>query len=139
MDALVELARRCALVALPLGTRRIDDQRTRTLSGPVVVRLEVGAGDGDRIPTRIGAAVHDPRSGGHDGAQLAGRLEYQPARFGSDHITGHTGRQRVRWEVELLVLQNSSPVSAKADVVDATSDPIISMRTTTIPLQVSDL
>ncbi len=43
MEALIELARRRALVALALSARPVDDQRARAGPRPVVVRLEVGA------------------------------------------------------------------------------------------------
>jgi len=56
VDALIELTRRRALVALSLRAGPVDDQRTRSLARPVVGRLEVGAGNRRRIAAGVGAA-----------------------------------------------------------------------------------
>ncbi len=105
VDALVEHSRRGALIALALGAGCVTDQRPRSAAGPVVIGLEVGAGDRDRVATGIGAAVHDPGAGGHDRAQLAGGLQHQPRRLGTDQIPGLTGRQRIRRGVEVRILR----------------------------------
>src|SRR6476619_6908523 len=56
VDALIEQPGRCALLAEPVWTGRERDQRTRTVAGPWVVRLEVGAGHRGRVPPAVGAA-----------------------------------------------------------------------------------
>ena len=94
-----------ALIALPMGPRRVADQGPRPFAWPRVVGLEVGAGDRDRVAARVGAAVHDPGTGGHERAQLAGRLQHQPRRFGADQVTRLTRRQRIRRRVEVRVLR----------------------------------
>ncbi len=104
VDALVELTRRRALVTLALSAGAVHDQRPRPLTGPVVVRLEVGARHRHRVSPSVGAAVHDSRARRHDRAQLTRRLEHQPRRLGADHIAWRTRRQRIRRRVELGVL-----------------------------------
>jgi hypothetical protein len=104
VDALVEQARRRALVALAVGADRQGDQRARPLTRPRVVRLEIGAGDGDGSAVGIGTEIHDPGTRCNVGTQLTGRLQHHPGRLGADQVAGPTRRQRVRRSVELGVL-----------------------------------
>ena len=64
-----------ALLARPVGSSRVGEQRTRSIAGPRDVGLDIGACHRDGVALSIGAAVHDPGSSSHVGAQLTGGLE----------------------------------------------------------------
>lgn len=113
VNALVEHSRRRTLIALPLGTRRVTDQRARPGARPVVVGLEIGARHRDQVAPGVGAAVHDSRAGRHDRAQLAGGLQHQSRRFGADQVAGLTGRQRIRRGIKVRVLRLVPAVGAR--------------------------
>ena len=104
VDALVEQPRRCALLARPVGSGRVGQQRARPIAGPRDVGLDIGACHRDGLALSIGAAVHDPGSGPDEGTQLTRGLQRQTRRLGADQVTGLTRRQRIRRGIELFVL-----------------------------------
>ena len=77
VDALVEQPRGRALLARPVGSSRVCEQRTRSVAGPRDVGLDIGACHRDGLPLGVVAAVHDSGSGTNEGAQLAGGLQHQ--------------------------------------------------------------
>lgn len=61
---------RRALVALSQGAGGEGDEGARAVAGPVGGRFDVGTGDGDGLPVRVGGLVHQPGRGTGQGAAV---------------------------------------------------------------------